>query len=70
MPSLTADFHAGSRVRLTSNPARIGAWGEADNPALPRGRASFAERTEFVLGFAFEAVPAEGKRFRAPLCLA
>ncbi|MHB9840935.1 SNF2-related protein [Paraburkholderia terrae] len=59
---MTADFHAGLRVRLKSNPARTGVLSgeKAGNPASPRWQVIFAERTEFVPGLALEAVPTEG----------
>lgn len=59
---MTNAFVAGLRVRLKSNPGRIGVLsGEVvGNPASPRWQVIFVESTEFVPGLALEAVPEEG----------
>jgi SNF2 family DNA or RNA helicase len=59
---MTSDFHAGLRVRLKSNPTRVGVLsGETTgNPASPRWQVHFTDRAEFVPGLALEPLPQEG----------
>ena len=59
---MSSEFQAGLRVRLKSNPTRVGVLsGETTgNPESPRWQVHFADRTEFVPGLALELLPQEG----------
>ncbi|RLK29623.1 SNF2-related protein [Cupriavidus plantarum] len=59
---MSIDFHAGQRVRLKSNPTRVGVVSgeKTGNPASPRWQVIFPDRTDFVPGLALESVPDEG----------
>lgn len=59
---MSEDFRPGVRVRLKSDPARLGVLSgeKAGNPASPRWQVIFPDRTEFVPWLALETVPEEG----------
>jgi hypothetical protein len=59
---MSSGYHAGQRVRLKSNPARVGVLSgqTTGNPASPRWQVIFPDRTEFVPGLALESVPDAG----------
>ncbi|MBC5782658.1 DEAD/DEAH box helicase family protein [Ramlibacter sp. USB13] len=59
---MSAEFQAGQRVRLKSNPARAGVLSgqQTGNPASPRWQVIFPDRTEFVPGLALELIPEKG----------
>lgn len=59
---MSAQFHAGLRVRLKSNPTRTGVLSgeKTGNPASPRWQVIFQDRTDFVPGLALEVVADEG----------
>jgi superfamily II DNA or RNA helicase len=59
---MSSEFQAGLRVRLKSNPTRVGVLsGETTgNSASLRWQVHFADRTEFVPGLALELLPQEG----------